>query len=543
MEIIQAQVNPRLLSKADRLFTGTLEGRIIELLQNARRAGATIVRITNADGQVTIQDNGRGIEDFSVLLDLGRSGWDAAMDCAEDPAGVGIFCLAPREVAIRSGRKQAVIPDKGWTGEPIPVRTVDDPTEGTELVFVDQPWEFELVDMYAAFTGLSVVVDGHECAQACFVSQQAVPHPDLGCRIEVCERTALSHSHALWKQSYHADNVLVNFHGQVVAFTHMPVSEHLHYLVDLTGEPTGIRLMLPARTRLVENEAFEKLKAVLEIEAYRFIQKRGSHKLTFSEYCRTKELGIQLPEAQPVYQVGLLCDEPTEPVQVVKPPELPLEKCYRMAPACGDIDDPSEANAHLLSALGKFKSPFVVVDISPMYDGYSWAALPVVERTRLRVGKELAREPMCSEILVAVESLQLIARTSDGKVYSSAIPMAIRRHPHTMEQHSWCTVEVLVTLEDRERLDASDIWHHLGGYSEDGDTYSTQLVDFEEQLNLFWVGILGPSERMRQKLLKCIEDFGIKWKQITVESSGKVWISYEDGAAQMLQPPELSDSQ
>lgn len=31
-----------------------------------------------------------------------------------------------------------------------------------------------------------------------------------------------------------------------------------HYLIDMTGEPTGIRLMLPARTRLVENAAFER---------------------------------------------------------------------------------------------------------------------------------------------------------------------------------------------------------------------------------------------------------------------------------------------
>ena len=41
MNSLTAKVNPRLLSKADRLFTGTLAGRIIEILQNARRAGAT----------------------------------------------------------------------------------------------------------------------------------------------------------------------------------------------------------------------------------------------------------------------------------------------------------------------------------------------------------------------------------------------------------------------------------------------------------------------------------------------------------------------
>ena len=103
MERIMAAVNPRLLSKASRLFTGSLDGRITEILQNARRAGATRVEITNQDGWVKIHDNGRGIEDFSRLLDLGGSGWENSFESSEDPAGVGLFSLAPREVAVRSG--------------------------------------------------------------------------------------------------------------------------------------------------------------------------------------------------------------------------------------------------------------------------------------------------------------------------------------------------------------------------------------------------------------------------------------------------------
>jgi hypothetical protein len=333
MEVIQAQVSPRLLSKAERLFTGTLEGRIIELLQNARRAGATVAHITNKDGRVIVQDNGRGITDFSALLDLGRSDWDRTTEMAEDPAGVGVFCLARRELSICSGRKKVVITEKAWTGEPVPVQTTEEVMEGTRLVFPDEPWVFELVDKLAAFTGLKVIVDDRECISEPFVSPQAVHHPELGGRIEVRERTALSHLHTIWKQSYYADNVLVNFHGQVVPFTYTPVSEHLQFLVDLTGEPTGIRLMLPARTRLVENDAFGTLKAAIEVEAYRYIQKRGSHKLKFSEYCRAKELGIELPEAEPAFTIGLLTGEPVEPAAVVKPADWPLAKCYRLSPA------------------------------------------------------------------------------------------------------------------------------------------------------------------------------------------------------------------
>jgi hypothetical protein len=35
------------------------------------------------------------------------------------------------------------------------------------------------------------------------------------------------------------------------------------------------------------------------------------------------------------------------------------------------------------------------------------------------------------------------------------------------------------------------IWYHLGGWSDEGDTYDTQLADFEEQLNLFWADVIG----------------------------------------------------
>ena len=131
-------------------------------------------------------------------------------------------------------------------------------------MFEDEPWTLEAVQKHAVFAGLKVIVDSNRCVSELFVSDCAVPHPELGCKIEVRERTALGEWHAKWKQNYYADNVLVNFHGQVVTSTYMPVSEQLQCLVDLTGDPTGIRLMLPARTQLVENEAFAALKAAIE---------------------------------------------------------------------------------------------------------------------------------------------------------------------------------------------------------------------------------------------------------------------------------------
>jgi len=200
-ETICAKVNPRLLGKADRLFTGAVEGRIIEILQNARRAGATEVRIANEKGFVTVQDNGSGIADFAKLLDLGSSGWDERMEAGEDPAGVGLFSLAPREVVITSGNRQIIIEKDGWTGKPIEVTAVPHEVKGTMLKFRDEKsWTFGVVEKYVVFAGLKVIVDGRYCQSMAFCGSDAVYHKKPGCRIEVAQD--ISSHHRSWATSW-----------------------------------------------------------------------------------------------------------------------------------------------------------------------------------------------------------------------------------------------------------------------------------------------------------------------------------------------------
>jgi hypothetical protein len=523
------------LSKADRLFTGTLDGRIIEILQNARRAGATQVNIINKDGFVTVRDNGSGIEDFSTLLDLGDSDWDEAMEKAEDPAGVGIFCLAPRQVTISSGDRKVCITENAWTGELVPILKGSDSIKGTMLVFKDEPWESSLVEKHAVFTGLAVTVDGRKCANKGFCSGKAVSYPALGCKIEVREKKSLNKWHSHFRNGYYSNDILVNFHGQVVAFRHLPVKEEeLAFLVDMTGDPTEIRLMLPARTRLVENKPFEELKATIEIEAYRFIQKRGSHKLSFKEYKRAQELGIELPESEPVYTVGLLTGDTPEPIEVVMPKDILLERCYRFDEACKDGCETDEANAHLLAATGTFKEPFVPVSISHSYDGYSWTNLPTIGKVEVTIGKELGKGGIWNEMLFAVDSLQIAAHTSDGKVFRSKVLMAVLEQPR--DKRSWYCTNIYVTLEARNQLNSSDIWYHCGGWNEEGDTYDTQLHDFEQYLEQFWATVIGPGEYLRWKIWECL--FGIvkDWQRITIDADGTISIQYKDGSKKVFKP-------
>jgi hypothetical protein len=540
MDTIQAKVSKRLLSKADRLFTGTLDGRIIEILQNARRAGATQVTITNEKGLVTVWDNGCGIDDFSKLLDLGDSDWDKAMEEAEDPAGVGLFCLAPRKLTISSKGKEIVISKDGWTGKPIQLTKADDQDKGTVLTFADEPWELSVVKRHAVFSGMKVVVDGKSCPQEPFVSNRAAPHPELGCRIEVRERDHLNQWHNQWRDHYFCDTIMVNFHGQVVKFTYNPVSDNLVFLVDMTGEPTGIRMMLPARTQMIENKAFEALKAAIEKEAYHFIQKRGKHKLPYQQYKRAAELGVKLPEAELTFDVGLLTGDTPEPIEVVMPKDFPLSKCYRVGERLYEEDEKCEANVHLLAALGKFDEPFVPVSISHSYDGYSWAKLPAVDKIQVKLGKELGRQWLWSEVLVAVESIRITAHTSDGKVFESDVLMA-ELTPQRAAR-SWQGADhVYVTRKAREQLASCQIWYNLGGWSEDGDTYDTQEYQFGEELELFWSNIIGPGEYLRAKIVGNLDGIKGEWQTITIDAHRTVVITYNNGSQKTLKSPFAED--
>jgi len=535
--LIEAKVSKRLLTKASRLFTGTLDGRIIEILQNARRAVATQVSIINKEGLVTVFDNGKGIDDFAKLLDLGDSDWDQTMEQAEDPAGVGVFCLAPRKVGICSKGQKLVITKDGWTGTPLELIQIEDNCEGTELVFADEPWELSKVQKHAVFSGMKVVVDGKTCPQQPFVSSRAVHYPELGCKIEVRSRDRLNEWHKQWQDHYYSDTVLVNFHGQVINWAYSPISEDLVFLIDMTGEPTGIRMMLPARTQLIENKAFKKLKAAIEIEAYSFIAQRGSHKLPFAEYKRAAELGIKLPEAEPVFSVGLLGGDMPEPVEIFKPKEFPLAKCYRFDENfCGSETD--EANAHLLAAIGKFNEPFVPVSISDSYDGYSWADLPTIGKVEVAMGKELGRQGIWCETLVAVESLKITVHTSDKKVFASDVCMAVQTEPSQVR--TWSNTSVYVTSESRSQLNTTDIWYHLGGWSDEGDTWDTQVYNLEQEIEEFWATIIGPAEYLRSKIRESLYGIVKDWKTIIYEDDETLTIRYKNGTEKVYKSPKSS---
>ncbi|MFH0979909.1 MAG: hypothetical protein V2A79_00020 [Planctomycetota bacterium] len=384
-----------------------------------------------------------------------------------------------------------------------------------------------------------MTLEGEPCPHERLVAEQFVDHPELGCHVEIRESDDWGEWHRVARRGHaYSDNVLINFHGQTTSFDYHPVSEHhLSYLIDLTGEPTGIRLMLPARTRLVENEAFELLKQALELEAFRYLQRRGHHRLPYKEYLRARELGIESPEAKPTFSVGLLSgSESPEPVEVVMPEGFPLAECYRLDPDYPEGHETDEANVHLLAALGQFEKPFVPVDIRSSYDGYSWAKLPLIQKVEVAVGKELHQEWLWGGTLTCVETITVTAHATDGRVFSS--PVCLARAPEPPRNAAaWATDHVFVTPAAQQGLRPSEIWYHLGGWSDEGDTYDTQQREFEEQLDHFWMRLVGPDEQLRRSILSAVEGLQPTCRSVTISSGGTVTLRFTDGSERTLRAP------
>ncbi|NKE71296.1 hypothetical protein [Candidatus Manganitrophus noduliformans] len=112
---------------------------IRELLQNARRAGATRINIhtdRSDPNYFRIDDNGSGIADFQSLLTLGGSGWEPEVIERENPFGLGFYAAlyAAVTVEIRSrGRRAVLHSGRILSGEPVALQPFDIQS-GTSIV-------------------------------------------------------------------------------------------------------------------------------------------------------------------------------------------------------------------------------------------------------------------------------------------------------------------------------------------------------------------------------------------------------------------------
>ncbi len=112
-ETVRAGINEaQFFSSLKHLFASSYS-MLGELMQNARRAGATRVDFTldQDERKLTITDDGGGIKDFQDLVVLAKSGWDEQTILAERPFGMGLFSVlfSAAEVTFLSRGKRLTL--------------------------------------------------------------------------------------------------------------------------------------------------------------------------------------------------------------------------------------------------------------------------------------------------------------------------------------------------------------------------------------------------------------------------------------------------
>lgn len=107
-----------------------------ELLQNARRAQASEIRIYVTDDCIAIHDNGSGIEDLQSLIHIAESGWKASIRERENAFGMGALAtlyFAERLMVRSRGKTFSARTADILAGEPIEVIPADGAWQGTQI--------------------------------------------------------------------------------------------------------------------------------------------------------------------------------------------------------------------------------------------------------------------------------------------------------------------------------------------------------------------------------------------------------------------------
>jgi hypothetical protein len=446
---IHTSVGPSILSKASRLFAGTIGDGLSEALQNSRRAGATRVDIdqfnTGRGPVLRIRDNGSGIADPSRLLALGDSGWPSDLAEREDPAGMGMFSLSGRRVTVRSHPGypheswQVTITPEAWeSGEPLPVLPCD--IERGAEIEIDMPeaWAVTLADAVkaaATYYPLPVYFQGEALPRKGFLAGAKRIEDWNGCRIGIFDD----------ERSSFGDKPRINFHGLTVPCRLPSVSDEgcqWQVRVEIVEAPQ-IQLVLPARKEAVENAALSSLREACEAAIYRTIAHKGHHRLAHAQWLRAGELGVALPEAEPWLWAWTPC---TAEWNSVRSGERIAGEAMILMP-----EDDAHIEQCLARALASGRPMGAVpVEAERKFIGYSWYnALPQVLGFSFRI------EPETGEVFDY--SAQI--RTPEGLV--SQRVKAISLELHVQASGDPDTATGMLTLPADALVIPDDCWSNL----------------------------------------------------------------------------------
>ena len=323
---IRARIHESAVKRITRTFAATLGEIFLEKLQNARRAGATRVRIAVArtaphatePGEtpgktayiVTLADDGAGIADPAVLLSFGENGWPDELVRREDAAGFGFASLARRGCTVSSRPRSpygTILP--GWRIELAPEHFLGE-CEARVQPDDDAPYphgtsiSFPATESAAAIRsaaenaarhyplpvtfqdGTEGETTGEELPRRAFLDGAVHAEPWRGLAFGVFRNR---------HRGYNDPDL--NFFGLTLP-VRLPAVETVHgatwsVRADV-GDCPGLELVLPARKEAVETAFLEEMRDAARLAIYRAMAADPEPRPAFADRARARDAGIDI---------------------------------------------------------------------------------------------------------------------------------------------------------------------------------------------------------------------------------------------------------
>ena len=341
---IRAQVSARALAVLTDLFDSSTIETASELLQNARRAGATEATVSLTEQstpaserpltKVCFADNGCGIANPGIILAFGESNWESEAAKAERPAGMGFFAAAHHGqdtmIESRPADPSTGLATSGWSATLTDDHFRGDADAQLQWTEFERPTKTGTtvslvlrgrlttcrteIETAAEYCGMTVFIGGKtvDGTKDFLLNPQhfnklvgIVEGPDV--RISV-RRTELSKDrHSL--QERNGGNV--NFHGRQTREPEMPTvrtrpgggdgkyGAHYSANVDII-QPGDLRLTLPTRLNIIRDAARERLMDRIQRAIYSEIARAGTPViLSLHDIQASRGAGTEIPLAAP----------------------------------------------------------------------------------------------------------------------------------------------------------------------------------------------------------------------------------------------------
>lgn len=333
--VIRGRVGPKALRNSAETFDQSICTVLSELLQNARRAGASRIDVTARDAadrdgiEVTVADDGRGVADWADLATYGGSGWDAGTDAREGASGMGMYALASRGMEVRSGTLSVRLTRDSMEDREDAVLESCDAVPGTSVTFRERGggarWRLRhAMAAEATYHPVPITLDGAAWRRKGFLDGAVRTAEFEGVTIGVFDTEEPQDGYAA------RDGLRMNFHGHRAS---VPTQTDVRLRdgdrrwcvrYDVTGA-ASIVLLRPARASVIVDEAgaWNRLRAAAAMEAYRAVA-AGTHRLGMHDVRKIRACGIAIEDPQvalrpwrpPGSRGRNACDPVTDPARL-----------------------------------------------------------------------------------------------------------------------------------------------------------------------------------------------------------------------------------